>query len=418
MKLLGLTITRDKRKVANDTSRIPLSSSTSGGMFYFSPSMSIAEMLANPTLSSCVYIISDAVAVLSCNVYRRTKNGREKDDVLSLSKILKRNPNYDDTSFTFKQQIMLHLLCKGNAFIFVERNPDYSVKALYPLDPDSVEIKRDNEGEVYYIYTLDGKQYKYNTSSILHIPAIRYNRLKGLSPIEYATHAAKTGLKLDEYTEEFFENGVHSKVLLTVPGDFKNWTKEDDEKLQSRFMASYGGKENANKPVIMHQGMTATPINFGTNRDNQLQELRAFSEKEVAKIYRVPLFMLGKDDAKFTNTEQLNTFFLQQTLTPWLVRIQEYFNRLLPSYLQDDYYVEFDTNTLLRADYATRMDGYVKGLVNGIYTPNQILTAENMPTIKEPYGDEHYMQVNMSTLSKIAKQQDEEDNGDNSGDKD
>lgn len=407
MKVFGLNITREKRKVTNDTTRIPLSNSTGGGMFYFSPQMSVAEMLANPTLASCVYIISDAVAGLSCNVYKRTKNGRVKDDMLSLSKILKRNPNYDDTAFTFKQQIMLHLLCKGNAFIFVERNPDYTVRALYPLDPDSVDIKRDSTGEVYYLYNLDGRQYKYNTSSILHIPAIRYNRLRGLSPIEYATHTAKTGLKLDEYTEEFFENGVHSKVLLTVPGDFKNWTKEDDEKLQARFIASYGGKENANKPVIMHQGMTASPIDFGTNRDNQLQELRAFSEKEVAKIYRVPLFMLGKDDAKFTNTEQLNTYFLQQTLTPWLVRIQEYLDRLLPSYLQDDYYVEFDTNTLLRADYAARMEGYVKGLLNGIYTPNQIMAMENMPAIDKDYGDEHYMQVNMSTLAKIAKQQEE-----------
>jgi len=165
--------------------------------------------------------------------------------------------------------------------------------------------------------------------------------------------------------------------------------------------------------VIMHQGMTANSIDFGSNRDNQLTELRAYSEKEVAKIYRVPLFMLGKDDAKFTNTEQLNTFFLQQTLTPWLVRLQERLNLLLPSYLREDYYVEFDTNTMLRADYATRMDAYVKGLLNGIYTPNQIMKMENLPAIDDESGNEHYIQVNMSTLSKVAKQTDAEPEGEN-----
>lgn len=394
MKIFGIEI----RKIKNDTTRVPLSRYTSGGMFYFSPRMTTAQLLANSTVNACVNIIADAVASLSLNVYRKGKNGREKVEKLPLAKVLKRNPNYNDTAYSFKQQIMLHLLLRGNAFIFIERNPDYSVRALYPLDPDTVEICNDEKKDVYYKLTVDGKQYKYNTSAILHIPAIRYNRLRGLSPMEYSTHSAKTGLELEEYTQNYFDGGIHSKLLVTVPVEHKNWSKDDSQKLTEQLLDAYGGKENANKPLILSKGLTATPININGNSDSQLVENRSFSEKEIAKIFRVPLFMLGSENSKFTNMEQSNTYFLQHTLTPWLVKIQEYFNRLLPVEMQDSCYVEFDTDTMLRADYNTRMNNYVKGLQSGIYTLNQVLEMENLPKVNEEYADKHIMLENYKAM--------------------
>lgn len=402
MKIFGIEI----RKIKNDTTRVPLSRYTSGGMFYFSPRMTTAQLLANSTVNACVNIIADAVASLSLNVYKKGKNGREKVEKLPLAKVLKRNPNYNDTAYSFKQQIMLHLLLRGNAFIFIERNPDYSVRALYPLDPDTVEICTDEKKDVYYKLTVDGMQYKYNTTAILHIPAIRYNRLRGLSPMEYSTHSAKTGLELEEYTQNYFDGGIHSKLLVTVPVEHKNWSKDDSQKLTEQLLDAYGGKENANKPLILSKGLTATPININGNSDSQLVENRSFSEKEIAKIFRVPLFMLGSENSKFTNMEQSNTYFLQHTLTPWLVKIQEYFNRLLPVEMQDDCYVEFDTDTMLRADYNTRMNNYVKGLQSGIYTLNQVLEMENLPKVNEDYADKHIMLENYKAMDGNAKDED------------
>ena len=415
MKFLGLEI----RKIKNDINKLPTSKYTSGGMFYYSPRMSVAEMLANSTVNACVNIIADAVACLSLNVYKKDKNGRIKDEKLTLSKVLKKNPNYFDTAYSFKQQIMLHLLLKGNAFIFIERNWDYSVGALFALDPDTVEICIDENNDVYYKITIDGKQYKVNSTKVLHIPAMRYNRLRGLSPMEYSTHSAKTGLELEEYTQNYFDGGIHSKLLVTVPVDNKNWSKDDSQKLTEQLLNSYGGKENANKPLILSKGLTASPINISGNADSQLVENRAFSEKEIAKIYRVPLFMLGSENSKFTNMEQSNTYFLQHTLTPWLVRIQEAFNRLLPTELQDTYYIEFDTDTMLRADYNTRMNNYVKGLQSGIYTLNQVMEMENLPKVNEDYADKHIMLENYKAMGTDNKDnKNEEENKDENAPKD
>ena len=406
MKIFGIEI----RKIKSEIERLPVSKDTSGGLFYYSPRMTAAELLANSTVNACTNIIADAVASLTLNVYRKGENGREKVTDISLAKLLKTNPNYDDTAYTFKQKIMLHLLLRGNAFIFVERNWDYTVRALYALDPDTVEICRDDQKDVYYKISVDGKTYKCNTETILHIPAIRYNRLRGLSPMEYSTNCAKIGLELDEYTQNYFDGGINSRLLVTVPVEQKNWTKEDSQKLSEQLLSSYGGRNNANKPLILSKGLTASPINVSGNSDSQLVENRKFSEKEIAKIFRVPLFMLGSENSKFTNQEQSNTYFLQHTLTPWLVKIQEYFNRLLPYDMKEDCYVEFDTDTMLRADYNTRMNNYVKGLQSGIYTLNQILEMENLPKVKEDYADKHIMLENYKAMDGNDNKEDDEKN--------
>lgn len=401
MKFFGLDI----RKASSVDKELPVISRTAGNPNYFKQ-MNTEQLLSNTTVASCVSLISDSIASLSCHVYKRTSNGRMRDDRPNLAYILHTAPNYYDTPFTFFQTIGLHLTLKGNAFIFIDRYRDYSVKALTPLDPDRVTIKFDSAGEIYFEYmnAADNKIYKYTTEHILHIPAYRYNTIRGLSPMEYANHAARLGLTLDEYTNQSFDGGIHSKLLVTVPREESKWTKEESEKLSERLMNTYGGKENAIKPMILSKGLTAQPLNMATNADSQLSENRTFSEKEVAKIFRVPLYMLGKDDSKFSNQEQANTFFLQHTLTPWLVRIQQYFDRLLTYPFREDHYIEFDTDSMLRADYKSRMEMYSKGLQSGIYTPNQIYDMENLPRTNEEWGNKHFMPVNLSTTDKIAAQ--------------
>lgn len=400
MNLFGYEITK---RAKNTETALPIGSRSAGANNVFT-TMSPRELLSNTTVASCVSLIADSIALLSCHVYKRTAHGRERDDRPNLAYLLHVAPNYYDTPFTFFQTIGLHLTLRGNAFIFIDRYPDYSVKALTPLDPDKVEIKFDNKGEIYFEYTVNGQTYKYTTEHILHIPAYRYNTIRGMSPMEYANHAAHLGLRLDEYTNNSFDGGIHSKLKIEVPVEEKKFGEPDAKKLIERINAAYGGVENGNKPFILAHGYKAEELKLATNADAQLAENRTFSEKEIAKIYRVPLYMLGKDDAKFTNQEQANTFFLQHTLTPWLVRIQQYFNRLLTYPFRDDHYVEFDTDSMLRADYKSRVEMQIKGVLNGIYTPNQIYDMENLPRTKEDWGDKHFMPVNISTVDKIAAQ--------------
>ena len=83
--------------------------------------------------------------------------------------------------------------------------------------------------------------------------------------------------------------------------------------------------------------------------------------------------------------------------------------------MQDFCYVEFDTDTMLRADYNTRMNNYVKGLQSGIYTLNQVLEMENLPKVKEDYADKHIMLENYKAMDGADK--DDKDGKDEDGGK-
>lgn len=404
MKILGLEIRRTSGGVKTDTQLPDIPRKATSGSLLFSPNMSRAALMKNTTVSACVMLIADSVAQMTMNVYKKTDKGRIRDDRPTLSYLLRKRPNFYDAPFTFKETITADLLLNGNAFIFVARNPDNSPKSLTPLPPEQVKIRFDEKGDVFYEYTCNGGTFKYRPDNLLHIPAYRYGAIRGVSPLAYAFHAAKLGLTLDEYTNDSFDGGIHSKLLIEVPADEKRFQKEDAQKLKERILDAYGGKEHANDPFIVANGMKASALDLASNADAQLAENRTYSEREVAKIFRVPLYMLGKDDSKFTNQEQANTFFLQHTLSPWVVRLQQYFDRLLTYPYAQDHYIEFDTDTMLRADYKSRMEMYTKGLTNGVYTPNQIFERENLPRTEEEWGDQHFMPVNLSTIDKIAAQ--------------
>lgn len=371
--------------------------------FQFSPYMGVKELLSNSTVAACVHIISDAISTLPLNVYRETADGREKFTKSAIWNIIHTKPNDDDFHTAFMGQMVSHLLLRGNAFIFIDRasgmNP--KINGLYCLDPDRTEIKRDEAGDIYYIYTVDGRSYRYSTLQVLHIVAYKWDGARGLSPLEYATHAAKTGLQIEQYTSDYFDNGVHSKFMVTVPQELKNWDENNTKQLQNRFTDLYAGRENAQKPLIMNKGMTVQPINTSGNVESQLVENRNFSEREIAKIFRVPLFMLGNADAKFSNMELLNSSFIQHTLTPWLVRIQEALNTLLPvTEREQGAYIEFDTNAMMRADSNARWDAYAKAFNIGAITIDEIRRKENMTTLPDGVGAVPFVPVNLMQLTK------------------
>lgn len=74
MNLFGFEL----RKIKNDVKKRPVSKYTSGGLFYYSPRMTTAQLLANSTVNACVNIIADAVACLSLNVYKKAKMEERK----------------------------------------------------------------------------------------------------------------------------------------------------------------------------------------------------------------------------------------------------------------------------------------------------------------------------------------------------
>lgn len=391
MKLFGLEIRRTPKKV-------PVSQYTD--QLFYRTNMTVPELLENATVNACVGVISDAVASLPVGVYRRVSDGgRKLESKAPLYRLLKIRPNLNQHTFVLLKQIMMHLLLRGNAFIFKEWEGT-ELAGLSALNPEAMEIRKmEDRNEYYYRYHLDGSVYDLTRDSVLHIPAMVWRGVWGLSPIEYANKAAHLGNRMDDYAEHVFDGGIHSKLKVTVPVSEKNFSEDDAKKLKERLASAYGGVENAKYPFILTQGMQAESLNLPGNSDSQLVENRSYSAKEVAKIFRVPLSKLGEADAKYNNNEQQERNFLQSTLNPWLRLLEQYFCDLLPVYDREDCYVEFDRNAMLQADSSIRIENYQKQLLHGMLTLNDINRMENRPLIDPKIGDVRFMPVNEAPVT-------------------
>ena len=350
----------------------------------------------------CVRILSEAVASLPLQFYRYTDDGgKEKAVDHPLYFLLHDEPNPEMTSFIFRETLMTHLLLWGNAFSQIIRNGKGEVVALYPLMPDRMKVDRDNNGKLYYEYTVydsddvDGRRgtnkvgrtVRLQPHDVLHIPGLGFDGLVGYSPIAMAKNAIGLAIATEEYGSKFFANGAAPSGVLEHPGTIK-----DPSRVRESWQATFGGSGNANKIAVLEEGMKYTPISISPEQA-QFLETRKFQIDEIARIFRVPPHMIGDlEKSSFNNIEQQSLEFVKYTLDPWVSRWEQAMVRaLLTPDEKKKYFFKFNVDGLLRGDYQSRMNGYATARQNGWMSANDIRELENLDRIPEEEGGDAYL---------------------------
>jgi phage portal protein BeeE len=104
----------------------------------------------------------------------------------------------------------------------------------------------------------------------------------------------------------------------------------------------------------------------------------------------------------YSNIEVQGTEFVQHCLLPHLKRWEAAITRDLLAEGEDEtYFAEHSVAGLLRGDHASRSAYFVSALQNGWMSINEIRELENMNPLG-PEGDQHFIQLNMTTLEKVA----------------
>ena len=344
---------------------------------------------------ACVRVLSEAIAQLPLHVYKYNDKGKERVPQHPLYFLLHDQPNPEMTSFVFRETLMSHLLIYGNAYAQIIRNGRGDVLGLYPLMPDKMKVDRDEKNRLIYIYSRydeanpnlkeQGDIVLY-ADEVLHIPGLGYDGLVGYSPIALAKNAIGISIACEDYGASFFGNNANPSGVLEHPGVIKN-----PDKLRDAWHRAYGGR-NAHKVAVLEEGVKFTPISI-PNNEAQFLETRKFQIEEIARMYRVPLHMIGDlDHATFSNVEHLSLDFVKYSLDPWIVRWEQGLQKaLLSDSEKGQYFIKFNVDGLLRGDYASRMQGYSIGIQNGFLCPNDVRELEDMNLIPEEKGGFTYM---------------------------
>ncbi len=360
--------------------------------FFFGPTPSgktVNERTAMTTSAvyACVRVLAETIASLPLHVYRRTERGKEKAMDHNLYYLLHDEPNPEMTSFVFRETLMGHLLLWGNAYAQIIRDGRGRVIGLYPLLPDRMEVGRTEQGELYYQYQKEGREYLLRREEVLHIPGLSFDGLVGYSPIAMAKNAIGMALATEEYGSKLFANDARPSVVLEHPGVLK-----DPAKIRESWNEIYRGSANAHKVAVLEEGMSVKTLSMPPN-EAQFLETRKFQIEEICRIFRVPPHLVANlERATFSNIEHQSISFVVHTIRPWLVRLEQAFNKSLFSQREKgEYFASFVVDGLLRGEYETRMKGYSIGIQNGFLSPNDVRSLENLNPIPEEEGGSVYM---------------------------
>ena len=364
--------------------------------------------LQTAAVYACVRVISEAVACLPIHVYKDDDRGAIRVPDHYLSKLLHFLPNPDMTGFILRETMMSHILLWGNAYCQLLRDGGGRVVAIYPLLPGKMDVNRNEQGELYYTYWKDADEPRPNQKSggvilrkedVLHVPGMSYDGMVGYSPIALAKNAVGMAIATEEYGAGFFANNANPGGILEHPGTLNN-----QDKIRQSWETLYKGSSKSHRLAVLEEGMTFKQVSIPPEQAQFLQT-RKYQLNEIARIFRVPPHMIGDlEKSSFSNIEQQSLEFVKYTVEPWVVRLEQAMCKsLLSTSEQDNYFIKFNLDGLLRGDYETRMKGYAIGIQNGFMSPNDARRLENMNLIPtEEGGDAYLCNGNMISVKQAA----------------
>jgi HK97 family phage portal protein len=340
------------------------------------------------TVYACVRLLGDTISSLPLAAYvRRGRNRISYASVYGSQPAWINKPNPEASRLEFYEQIIASLNIHGNAFILTVRDDMDEVQEVYCVHPDDVRIERPRPGEpiIYKMRDEDGIYSRILTSrEMKHIPLFRLpGSLYGLGPIAAARLTIGAAMAADTYAAAYFGNAANPGGVIEVPGEL---TEEQAGDIGRDWNITHTGPYRAGKIGILSGGAQFRPLTLNA-ADAQLLEARRFNVEDIARLFRVPISLLGHPVAgamSFASVEAQNLSFVQHSLRPLLERIEQSMSELLP---EPDGFIKFNLDALLRGTTLERFDAYTKGLREGFLSLNDVRAVEDLAPLGEA-GDQ------------------------------
>jgi len=341
------------------------------------------------TVYSCVRLLGDTVSSLPMGAYvRRGRNRISYSAVYGTVPDWVNKPNPEATRLEFMEQIITSLHLHGNAYVLTVRDDMGEVVELYVLNPNDVKIERPFPGEplVYKIRDeLNNFTRVLTKDDIVHIPMMKFpGSHYGLSPIGACRMSVGIAMASDTYASSYFGNAANPAGVIEVAGEL---TDEQAAGIKRQWNQNHGGPYMSGSTAVLSGGAAFKPLSLNA-ADAQLLESRKFNVEDIARIFRVPLSLLGHPVSgamSYASVEAQNLSFVQHSLRPLLERIEQALSPLLP---EPDGFIRFNLDALLRGTTLERFDAYTKGLREGFLSLNDVRSFEDLSPLGEA-GDQY-----------------------------
>jgi HK97 family phage portal protein len=319
---------------------------------------------------------------------------------------LVREPNPEQTWFEVVELMQIHAVLWGNAYAQIIWNGAGEPIELWPLNPDRVQLRRDQRGKLVYQVSLPRDEIGYGAGSFTNLPADEVLHIRGFSRwgllgkrIAFVhREAIGLGLATEEFAARFFGYGMHAGGILEHPAKL---SKDAQERLRESFDRQAQGLSRSHRTLLLEEGMKWVSTMIEPEKA-QFLGVRQFQVVEAARILRIPPHLLYElSRATFTNIEHQSIDVVVFTLLPWSRRWEARLDKqLISTKMRNSVYTKFALEGLLRGDTATRYEAYSKGRTTGWLSVNDIRELEDMNPVQG--GDTYLQPMNMQPLGAAA----------------
>lgn len=307
-------------------------------------------------VSRPVNIVVNGAASLDYDVKDKVHEGvaigiRQKQ----LNTLLNFRPNPYQSVQDFRIALFTDFLLEGNAFIH------FDGVFMYHLPAGSVEILTD---EKTYI-----RGYRYNgivdfkESEVFYFRDISSKSIyRGSSRLESAQRSINIMYAMQQFQENFFDNGAVVGMVLTTENTLSQVAKE---KTISYWLQKYSTKQGGKRPIILDSGLKPHALAQTSFKDMDFdQSIKTHDEKIMTAIGVPPILLAGGNNANIS--PNLRLMYLE-TILPinrkFISAVERYFG----------YDVEAITSSVSALQPELKdIASYHATLVNGgIISPNE-----------------------------------------------
>jgi HK97 family phage portal protein len=352
---------------------------------------------------ACVRVIAESVAQLPLLVLDKSAKGQNRLATEHPAYLLLTlEPNPRQSAFNFWELMVATCVLWGNAYALIERDGRYAPIGLHWVHPRNVAVV-EYGGELFYQVSGEGPPRA--AADVLHLAGLGFNGVTGRSVLSVMRENFALGLSAQRFGTNFYENGANVGAVLETPtkiGDRPGApikpggvSSSTLERLRAQFERHNSGLANSHRVLILEEGLQYKRIGLPP-ADAQFIETRKVQAEEIARAFRVPQHKIGiLERSTNNNIEHQGLEFITDCLGPWLRRIElECRRKLLREVEKAAYRIHFDTDALLRGDFAARATFYKTLHGVGLLSANDIADMEDRDHV--PGGDTRYVPLNMA----------------------
>jgi len=221
----------------------------------------------------------------------------------TLNTLLNFRPNPYQSAQDFRSAVFTDFVLEGNAFIH------FDGVFMYHLPAESVEILTDTKTFISgyrYNGAVDFKE-----SEVLYFRDISSESIyRGASRLQSAERSVNVLYSMQQFQEQFFDNGAIFGMVLTTENTLSQVAKE---KTIAYWLQRYSSKAGGKRPVILDSGLKPQQLAQTSFKDMDFdQSIKTHDQKIMRAIGIPPILLEGGNNANIS--PNLRLFYLETVL--------------------------------------------------------------------------------------------------------